>query len=150
MALSHHAVLPLIIGKEVKMPEHPVISMVDDDLSVREATIDLIEAMGFAVYAFPSAEDFLASNLRHRTSCLITDMRMPGMSGLELHNHLVEQGIPIPTILITAFPSDRDQARAMRSGVIGYMTKPFDETELLFLIQTALKTTTTNMDRNAC
>jgi FixJ family two-component response regulator len=120
------------------MPEHPVISIVDDDFSVREATTDLIRAMGFAVEAFPCAEDFLASDLRHGTSCLIADMRMPGMSGLELHTHLAEAGTPIPTILMTAFPNDRDAERALRSGVIGYLTKPFNETELLTFIQSVL------------
>jgi len=116
------------------MPEHPVISVVDDDVSVREATTDLLKAMGFSVEAFPCAEDFLASDLRHGTSSLIADMRMPGMTGLELHSHLVEAGTPIPTILITAFPNDWDAERALRSGVVGYLPKPFNEAELLTCI----------------
>jgi FixJ family two-component response regulator len=139
MVLHHCAVLAVIMRKEGKVPENPVISIVDDDLSVREATTDLIKAMGFDVEAFKCADDFLASDLCHSTSCLIADMRMPGMSGLELHNRLAEAGTPIPTILITAFPNDRDQAHALRSGVVGYLTKPFNETELLTLIHSVLK-----------
>jgi FixJ family two-component response regulator len=139
MVLRHCTMLALTIRKEVKVLENHVISIVDDDLSVREATTDLIRAMGFTVEAFQHAEDFLASDLRHSTSCLIADMRMPGISGLELHNRLVEAGTPIPTILITAFPNDRDQAHALRSGVVGYLTKPFNETELLTFIHSVLK-----------
>ena len=117
----------------------PMISIVDDDSSVREATMDLLRAMGFTARVFPCAEDFLASELRHNTSCLISDMRMPGMSGLELHNRLVEAGTPIPTILITAFPNEGDKARALQAGVAGYLTKPFDETELLGVVHAILE-----------
>jgi len=120
------------------VPAIPIISIVDDDLSVREATMDLIRAMGFNAAAFSCAEDFLSSDLRHNTSCLISDMRMPGMSGLELHSRLVEVGPPIPTILMTAFPNDRDKERALRAGVIGYLSKPFKETELLTFIHSVL------------
>ena len=116
-----------------------MISIVDDDLSVREATMDLFEAMGFTAEVFSCAEDFLGSELRHKTSCLISDMRMPGMSGLELHSRLVEAGTPIPTILVTAFPNDTDKARALQAGVLGYLSKPFNETELLGFVQSALK-----------
>jgi FixJ family two-component response regulator len=116
-----------------------MISIVDDDLSVREATMDLLRAMGFMAKVFPCAEDFLASELRHNTSCLISDMRMPGMSGLELHNRLVEAGTPIPTILMTAFPNDRDKASALQAGVFGYLSKPFNETELLGFVHSVLE-----------
>lgn len=117
----------------------PMIAIVDDDSSVREATMDLLGAMGFTAQVFPCAEDFLASELRHNTSCLISDMRMPGMSGLELHRSLVEAGTPTPTILITAFPNDIDKARALQAGVVGYLTKPFNETELLGFIHSVLE-----------
>ena len=117
----------------------PMISIVDDDSSVREATMDLLGAMGFTAKVFPCAEDFLASELRQNTSCLISDMRMPGMSGLELHRSLVEAGTPIPTILITAFPNDIDKARALQAGVLGYLTKPFNEIELLGFIHSVLE-----------
>ena len=117
----------------------PMISIVDDDQSVREATMDLFRAMGFTAEAFACAEDFLASELRDNTSCLLSDMRMPGMSGLELHNRLVEAGTPIPTILITAFPNDRDRVSALQAGVVGYLTKPCNETELLGFIHSVLE-----------
>jgi FixJ family two-component response regulator len=116
-----------------------MISIVDDDLSVREATMDLLRAMGFTAKVFACAEDFLASELRDNTSCLISDMRMPGMSGLELHNRLVEAGTPIPTVLMTAFPNDGDKARALQAGVVGYLTKPFNETELLGFVHSVLE-----------
>src|SRR5258708_38230510 len=106
------------IGGE--MPKKPVISIVDDDQSVREGTMDLVNAMGFTAEAFPCAEDFLKSKRLRRTSCLITDVRMPGMTGLELHDRLVGAGKVIPTILITGFPNDRDQGRALRAGVFCY------------------------------
>ena len=116
-----------------------MISIVDDDQSVREATVDLFRSMGFTAEVFACAEDFLASELRHDTSCLISDMRMPGMSGLELHNRLVEAGTPLPTILMTAFPNDIDKASALQAGVVGYLTKPFNETELLGFIHSVLE-----------
>jgi FixJ family two-component response regulator len=139
IVLRRCAVLALILRKEIKVSEIPVISIVDDDLSVREATSDLMRAMGFAAVTYQNADDFLASDRRHHTSCLIADMRMPGMSGLALHNRLVEAGTPIPTILITAFPNDKDQASALQAGVVGYLTKPFNENELLAFIHSILK-----------
>ena len=116
------------------------ISIVDDDLSVRGATMNLVRAMGLAAEMFPCAEDFLGSDAINRTSCLIADMRMPGISGLELHNRLVASGTPVPTILVTAFPDKRDQARAKESGVAFYLSKPFNENELLACIHSILKT----------
>ena len=121
------------------MPKKPVISIVDDDNSVREGTVDLVKAMGFVAEAFPSAENFLNSKRLHNTSCLITDVRMPGMTGFELHNRLVGSGNVIPTILITAFPNDKDQARALRAGVSCYLSKPFSEDDLLACIRSALE-----------
>ena len=121
------------------MPKKPVISIVDDDASVREGTMDLLKAMGFIAEAFSCAEEFLKSKRLHSTSCLIADVRMPGMTGLELHNRLVRSGNVIPTILITAFPNDRDQARALRAGLSCYLTKPFNEGDLLACIRSALE-----------
>jgi FixJ family two-component response regulator len=121
------------------MPTNPLISIVDDDRSVREGTTDLIKAMGFIANGYRDAEDFLQSDSLHATSCLIADIRMPGMTGLELHEHLVESGKLIPTILVTAFPNDRDRTRAIETGVTCYLMKPFNEDELLAWIQRALK-----------
>jgi FixJ family two-component response regulator len=121
------------------MPTKQVISIVDDDQSVREGTADLIKSMGFETKAFPHADGFLRSKSMRRTACLIADVRMPGMTGIELHDRLVGSGNLIPTILITAFPNDRDRAQAMRSGVTCYLSKPFSEDELLACFHAALK-----------
>jgi FixJ family two-component response regulator len=121
------------------MPTGLVIAIVDDDESAREGTADLIKSMGFIAKAFPHAEGFLRSKNIRRTACLIADVRMPGMTGLELHDRLTGSGIVIPTILVTAFPNDRDRAQAVRSGVTAYLSKPFREEELLACIHTAVK-----------
>ena len=114
------------------------ISVVDDDRSVREGITDLVKSMGYDARAFDRAEDFLKSNNLDRTDCLITDMRMPGMSGLELHDQLVTCGISIPTIVITAFPQEADRLRAEQSGVYCYLSKPCHEQDLLKCIDAAL------------
>ena len=115
-----------------------MVSIVDDDQSVRDGIVDLIRAMGFDAEAFARAEQFLQSSSVDSTACLITDMRMPGMTGLELHDRLVASGKQIPTIVITAFPQDADRARALKAGVICYLAKPFDEDELTASILSAL------------
>ncbi|OKO73047.1 response regulator [Bradyrhizobium sp. AS23.2] len=115
------------------------ISIVDDDEHSRAALAGLMEAMGFTIEAFPSALDFLASpNFRH-TSCLIVDVHMPRMTGIELHSRLVGSGYDIPTILITAYPDDSARARALGRGVVGYLTKPIDEKVLLGYVESALQ-----------
>lgn len=119
------------------MPK-PLISIVDDDETVRATTLDLISSMGFLAKSFACADDFLNSDDLCRTSCLIADMRMPGMTGLDLHNRLVESGTAIPTILITGFPDDRDRVRARQSGVRCYLAKPFEDKELLKCIRAAV------------
>jgi FixJ family two-component response regulator len=116
------------------------ISIVDDDPSVREGMLDLLRSMDFNAEAFGRATDFLTSDRLHNTSCLIADVQMPGMTGLELLDHLVKSGNAIPTILITAFPNARDMTRARRAGVNCYLTKPFTECELLNCICEALET----------
>lgn len=120
------------------MATKPMIAIVDDDESVREATMSLMRASGFAPEAFPCADAFLKSDGLRRTSCLIADVQMPGMSGIELHGRLVQSGNPIPTVLITAYPDDKVRARALKAGVICYLTKPFSDDELLNCIQSAL------------
>jgi FixJ family two-component response regulator len=120
------------------MSAKPLISIVDDDEFVRATTLDLLSSMGFAAKAFRQPDDFLKSGDIRQTSCLIADMRMPGMTGLELYGHLVASGHAIPTILITAFPDDRDRARARQSGVRCYLAKPFEDKELLECIRAAL------------
>jgi FixJ family two-component response regulator len=120
------------------MSDKPLIAIVEDDESAREGTIDLLKAMGFVAKGCRCAEDFLESSDLARTAVLITDMRMPGMSGLELNSHLTRIGRAIPTIVVTAFPNERDRSRAIGAGVICYLVKPFHDTELLNCIHSAL------------
>ena len=94
------------------MPSRPLVAIVDDDESLRDATSNLLQAAGFSTATFADAESFLKSVGRPRAACLVTDMRMPGMSGVQLHQHLVALGAPIPTVLITAYASDATRLRA--------------------------------------
>ena len=116
----------------------PLISIVEDDESVREAIKGLMRSLGYRVEAVASAQEFLSSRHVRRTSCLIADMQMPGMTGLGLHRHLSASGEPIPTILITAYPDNGVRERALSAGVIGYLSKPFEEDDLLACIRSAL------------
>ena len=121
------------------MPKRkPLISIVDDDESMREAAKGLMKSLGYTAETFPSAEDFLQSQQIPRTACLIADVNMPGMSGLDLHRHLSTSGKPIPTILITAYPDDGARKLALGAGVICYLSKPFEESDLLSCIHSAL------------
>ena len=97
-----------------------------------------MKSLGYDASAFARADDFLTSRSRGDTSCLIADMQMPGMTGLALHHQLVASGAPIPTILITAYPDEKVRTRALRDGVICYLSKPFKEGDLLACIQAAL------------
>jgi FixJ family two-component response regulator len=115
-----------------------LISIVDDDESVREAMQGLMKSLGFAAESFASAEDFLASDCRDRAACVITDMQMPGLTGLGLHDRLVASGRPVPTIVITAYPDERTRTRALQSGVACYLVKPFEESDLLRCIRSIL------------
>lgn len=110
----------------------------DDDEALREATKGLMRAVGFLAETFGSGEDFLKFDRLHTTACLIADVHMPQMSGLELHRRLVMSGVSIPTILITAYPDDSGRERALKAGVIGYLTKPFNMDDLLVCIKSAL------------
>ena len=114
------------------------ISIIDDDQVVREATGDLVQSLGFEVATFESAERFLESGRLAETSCLITDLQMPGLSGLDLQGRLIAEGQRIPVIFITAFPEERFRRRAMNAGAVGFLSKPFDEEALLDCLDTAL------------
>jgi FixJ family two-component response regulator len=116
-----------------------LISIVDDDESVREAVEGLIESLGYRVRAFRSAVDFLACPDMGDTSCLIADVHMPQMSGVDLCRRLRELGHAIPTILITAYPNDAVRDRAMADGAVGYLTKPFDDHALIDCVRSALR-----------
>ena len=122
-----------------KLSRTAVIAIVDDDYSVREALTSLVRSLGYSAMAFECANDFLKSK-RRRVSCVIADVQMPGMTGLELYNRLVASGKPIPTILITAFPDERTRQHALQVGVNCYLPKPFSEDELLACIRSILGT----------
>jgi len=121
------------------MPKRKLISLVEDDQPFRESMQKLMRALGYAVEAFPSAAKFLASPILANTDCLVTDVNMPGMTGVELHRHLVDAGYAIPTILITAYPDDVDRNRALKDGVISYLCKPVDDYQLERCLRSALK-----------
>jgi FixJ family two-component response regulator len=116
----------------------PLISIVDDDEAMREAAKGLMKSLGFAAEVFASAEEFLASSRIGDTSCLLTDINLPGISGFELYVRLSAAGMAIPTILITGYPDDGVRERALKAGVICYLTKPFDDSDVLVCIHSAL------------
>jgi FixJ family two-component response regulator len=118
-----------------------IVSIVDDDESVREATKDLLLSLGYATAAFGSAEEFLGSPDVDRTACLITDVRMPGLSGVELQHSLRAQGYGMPIIFITAFPDERQLSQARTAGATRFLTKPFEEEMLIESLDAALAAT---------
>jgi len=120
------------------MSTKTLISIVDDDQGFRDALTGLIRSHGYRARGFSSAKVFLASRNIRNTSCLIADIHMPAMTGIELYSRLVETGHAIPTILITANPDDGVRARALSAGVICYLSKPFNADELLACIRAAL------------
>ena len=116
-----------------------LISIVDDDQPFRESMRKLVMLLGYTVEAFSSAADFLASRLLPETACLIADVNMPGMTGIELHRHLVDAGYAIPTILVTAYPDEAVRDRALKDGVVCYLSKPFDDNHLERCLRSALQ-----------
>lgn len=123
------------------LPKIRVLSLVDDDASVRKATGRLIKSFGFTVEVFASGEEFLCFGSLHITSCLVLDMQMPGMNGLQLQSHLATAGYRIPIVFITAYPDERTRVRALEAGAVAFLTKPFGEEALLNGIRSALKLT---------
>ncbi len=113
----------------------PLISIVEDDTAVRIALQRMLKSHGFATAAFASAEQFLSLAKSQPTSCLILDVRMPGMTGLALHNYLIAAGCRIPTILITACPTSGERRQAISSGAASYLAKPLSEPVLLDTIR---------------
>ena len=121
------------------MPKGPLIAIVDDDESIRDTTKDLLESAGFSAAVFARAASLLKSRRLSQVSCLIADMRMPKMTGLELHQRLVASNRAIPTILMTAYPDERAQARVIKANVVGYLIKPFAAEELLACVRRAVQ-----------
>ncbi len=116
----------------------PAISIVDDDESVRSALSSLLRSLGFVAVPFASAPEFLASRQLKETDCLISDVQLPGMSGLQLQAELIAGGHALPIIFITAFPEDVVRRRAESAGAIGFLIKPFDSEALIGCIKRAL------------
>lgn len=117
----------------------PCIAVVDDDESVREALRNLLRSVGYEVQAFCSAEDFLERPGSEAFSCLVTDVQMPGMGGLELQKRVVASNMPLPVILMTAFPRDHVRQQAEALGAAGFLTKPFDASGMIECIERALR-----------
>jgi FixJ family two-component response regulator len=121
------------------MPKASLVSVVEDDRYFRESMRRLMRSLGYNVEAFSSAADFLASPRLIETTCLIADVHMPAMTGVELYRHLIEAGYTIPTILVTAYPDDVDRARVLNDGVVCYLRKPVDEQHLIRCLRAALE-----------
>ena len=121
------------------MPNASLVSVVEDDQFFRESLRRLMRSLGYSVEAFPSAADFLASPRLVETACLIADVHMPAMTGLELHRHLIDAGYAIPTILVTAYPDEDVRVRALNDGVVCYLRKPVDQEDLVQCLRAALE-----------
>jgi FixJ family two-component response regulator len=116
-----------------------MISIVDDDEAVGLALRSLVRSLGYVSNVFVSAEEFLASSYLNETSCLISDVQMPGMNGIELQSRLKKLDWRTPIIFVTAFPDERNRSRALEAGAIGFMEKPFEGRAMIELIEIALR-----------
>jgi FixJ family two-component response regulator len=124
---------------ESRVSKAPFIAIVDDDEFFRGSMRRLMRSLGYTVEAFPSAAVFLASRRLDNTTCLIADIQMPGMTGVELNARLIEAGHKIPTILVTAYPDEVTRARALKDGVVCYLRKPFDDNDFMDCIRKAVE-----------
>jgi FixJ family two-component response regulator len=121
------------------MSKDTLISIIDDDALARDGIGALVESLGYNVITFTSAEHFLQSDVIAETTCLITDLQMPGLSGLELQETLRSQGYHTPVILVTGYPSENHRTRALENGAIGFLSKPFDDRSLIEYLTVAIK-----------
>jgi CheY-like chemotaxis protein len=121
------------------MPKISLVSVVEDDQYFRDSMRRLMRSLGYNVEAFSSAANFLASPRLIETTCLVADVHMPAMTGIELYKHLIEAGYTIPTILVTAYPNDVERVRALSDGVICYLRKPVDERHLIRCLRATLE-----------
>lgn len=124
--------------EEATVSATPVIAIVDDDPSVRIATESLMRSLGYAACSFASAQEFLRSGRLGETDCLITDVQMPGMGGIELQQHLAATGHAMPVIFITAFPEERVRRQAAEAGAVGFLSKPFEGQSIIDCVEAAL------------
>jgi FixJ family two-component response regulator len=125
------------MGRE--MSETPLISIIDDDALARDGIRELVESLGYNAVTFKSAEHFLGSDWVAATTCLITDVQMPGLDGLELQEELQSQGRYMPVILITAYPNEKQRSRALNGEAVGVLSKPFNEESLIRCLTAAIK-----------
>jgi FixJ family two-component response regulator len=121
------------------MSEAPLIAIVDDDELARDGMREFVESLGYAAATFTSAEHFLQSAVIAQATCLITDLKLPGQSGLELQEALRSRGYQMPVILVTAYPNDKHQTRALNNGAVGFLSKPFDDRWLMECLTDAIK-----------
>ena len=135
-----------LYGQDSKQPNErtivskpAVISIIDDDLMVRESTADLIISLGYQALTFDSGEQFLASGCLKDTACIITDLHMPGLNGLDLQSRLLAEGHRTPIIFITAYPKETARSRALTAGAVAFLSKPFGESALISSLETALE-----------
>ena len=122
---------------EAVLSTHSLISIVDDDRSFRDSMRRLLKSRGYSVAVFPSAAEFLTSPKLAATACLVADVQMPAMTGVELFRHLIKAGRAIPTILVTAYPDDSVQENMLTLGVECYLRKPFEEADLIGCLRSA-------------
>jgi FixJ family two-component response regulator len=122
----------------VDLMKGSTISIVDDDSLVREAIGDLVSSLGYQSLVFASAEEFLQSGQVEDTACLITDLQMPGLSGLDLQERLLDGGFRTPVIFITAHPKAKARERALNAGAVAFLSKPFEEISLISAVKSAL------------
>ena len=124
--------------ENVKPSAAPLVCIVDDDASIAESTRYLVRSFGFSAEAFLSAQEYLSSSLVEQTSCLILDVRMPGMDGFELQRYLATANKPIPIVFVTAHANDSERRQAMAGGAVDFLPKPFSEDALIAALQAAL------------
>jgi FixJ family two-component response regulator len=125
-----------------------MISIIDDDPSVRASIDGLVRSLGYRATTFASAEDYLQSDRINDTSCVITDVQMPSLSGPELQSLLIARGDCTPMIFITAFPEEKVRRRVLEAGAIGFLSKPFDDEQLIEYLQAAFGATTAEARHN--
>jgi PAS domain S-box-containing protein len=128
------------------MSKAPLISIVDDDELARDGIRELVESLGYKTATFESAEDFLKSSMAAKTTCLITDVQMPGLGGLELQEALQSLGHRTSAIVITAYPNEKHRTRALKNGAVGYLSKPFDDESLIECLSAAIKSRSSQGD----
>jgi FixJ family two-component response regulator len=129
---------PKFSEEETILSKVPMIAIVDDDESFRRATASFVRSLGYVAAAFGSAEAVLTSDRLSDTDCLISDVQMPGMTGIELQGQLIARGHHLPIIFVTAFPEVKTKGRALAAGAVGYLDKPFSDHTLIACLNEAL------------